>query len=69
MEFIETIRVALLSLHANRLRSSLTILGIIVGIFSIIAVSTVISMLQNSIEDGISFFGKNTFSGRSTIRK
>lgn len=62
MEFFETVRVALTSLHTNRLRSSLTILGIIVGIFSIIAVSTVISMLQNSIEDGISFFGKNTFS-------
>lgn len=62
MDFFETIRVAITSLHANKLRSSLTILGIIVGIFSIIAVSTVISMLQNSIEEGISFFGKNTFS-------
>ena len=61
MEFFEVIRVAFSSLHANKLRSSLTILGIIVGIFSIIAVSTVISMIQNSFEEGISFFGKNTF--------
>ncbi len=61
MDILETIRVAFSSLHANRLRSSLTILGIIVGIFSIIAVSTVISMIQNSFEEGISFFGKNTF--------
>jgi putative ABC transport system permease protein len=58
---METIKVAFSSLHANRLRSSLTILGIIVGIFSIIAISTVISMLQNSIEDGFSMLGQNTF--------
>jgi putative ABC transport system permease protein len=61
MNFLEIITVALQSLRTNKLRSALTILGIIVGIFSIIAVSTVISMMQNSIEEGISFFGKNTF--------
>jgi len=58
---METIFVALRSLTANKLRSSLTILGIIVGIFSIIAISTVISMLQGSIEDGLSGLGQNTF--------
>jgi len=61
MNLLEIISVAFQSLRTNKLRSALTILGIIVGIFSIIAVSTVISMMQNSIEDGISFFGKNTF--------
>ncbi len=58
---IETIRVALTSLKANKLRSSLTILGIVVGIFSIISISTVISMLQKSIEEGVSALGKNVF--------
>lgn len=62
MNFLEIFRVSFQSLSSNKLRSALTILGIIVGIFSIIAVSTVISMLQSSIEDGISFFGKNTFN-------
>jgi putative ABC transport system permease protein len=61
MNFIEIILVSFQSLRSNKLRSLLTILGIVVGIFSIIAVSTVITMLQNSIEEGISFFGKNTF--------
>ncbi|MBU1097166.1 MAG: peptide ABC transporter permease [Ignavibacteriae bacterium HGW-Ignavibacteriae-2] len=61
MNLIEIVRVSLQSLYTNKLRSALTILGIVVGIFSIIAVSTVITMLQNSIEEGISFFGKNTF--------
>ncbi len=58
---MEIIKVALSSLHNNRLRSSLTILGIIVGIFSIIAISTVIAVLQKSIEEGVSQLGQNTF--------
>ncbi|MFC2082159.1 ABC transporter permease [Bacteroidota bacterium] len=58
---METIKVALTSLYANKLRSSLTILGIVVGIFSIIAISTIIEMLQTSIEQGLSQLGQNTF--------
>lgn len=61
MKIFEIISVALSSLRTNRLRSVLTILGIIVGIFSIIAISTVIEMLQTSIESGISQLGQNTF--------
>jgi len=61
MEIFETVKVALGSLKTNRLRSALTILGIIVGIFSIIAISTVIEMLQKSIEEGVSMLGQNTF--------
>lgn len=61
MRIFEFIKIALSSLHANKLRSSLTILGIVVGIFSIISISTLISMLQLSIEEGLSMLGKNTF--------
>lgn len=61
MRFWETLKVALNSLRANKMRSSLTVLGIIIGIFSIISISTVISMLQNSIQEGLSMLGKNTF--------
>ncbi len=61
MKIIEVIKVAFTSLRTNRLRSLLTILGIIVGIFSIITISTVIEMLQKSIADGISQLGQNTF--------
>lgn len=61
MKIIEVIKVAFASLHANKLRSLLTILGIVVGIFSIIAISTVIEMLQSSIEKGVSQLGQNTF--------
>jgi len=61
MKIGETIQVAFGSLRANRLRSALTVLGIVIGIFSIISVSTVIAMLQRSIEDGVSDLSKNTF--------
>ncbi|MEN8192257.1 MAG: ABC transporter permease [Bacteroidota bacterium] len=61
MRFLEIFKVAFTSLKTNKLRSSLTILGIVVGIFSIISISTVISMLQKSIEEGVSYLGSNTF--------
>lgn len=60
-KMIELFKVAMAALHANKLRSSLTMLGIIIGIFSIISISTVISMMQVSIEEGVSALGKNTF--------
>ncbi len=61
MKIFEIFRMSLVSLKTNKLRSSLTMLGIVVGIFSIISISTVISMLQASIEDGVSALGKNVF--------
>ncbi|MGE5679619.1 MAG: ABC transporter permease [Bacillota bacterium] len=61
MRILEILKIALTALRANKLRSSLTILGIIVGIFSIISISTIISMLQGSIEEGTSMLGQNTF--------
>ena len=61
MKFWEVLKVAFASLRGNKLRSSLTVLGIVIGIFSIISISTVITMLQNSISAGLSQLGKNTF--------
>jgi len=61
MKIRQTFAIALQSLKTNKLRTLLTILGVVVGIFSIIVVMTVITMLQNSIEDGVSQLAKNTF--------
>ncbi|MCU7490032.1 MAG: ABC transporter permease [Bacteroidota bacterium] len=61
MKIKEVFLVAFNALKVNKLRSFLTILGIVVGIFSIISISTVIAMLQNSIEEGTSMLGQNTF--------
>ena len=52
---------ALHAIRANKLRSSLTLLGIVVGIFSIISVMTAMDVLRTSIEEGITQLGANTF--------
>jgi putative ABC transport system permease protein len=61
MEFSEIIKIALTSVRANKLRSALTLLGIVVGVFSIIGVMTAVQVLQNSIETGLSALGSHTF--------
>jgi putative ABC transport system permease protein len=61
MQFREIIAMALSSLGANKLRAALTMIGITIGVFSIILVMTAIGALQNSIESGISFLGSNIF--------
>jgi len=57
----ESLVMALFAIKANKLRSILTLLGIVVGIFSIISVMTAMGVLRNSIEEGITQLGANTF--------
>src|SRR3954464_14719922 len=61
MRFSEIVKMAWSSLGANKLRSSLTMVGITIGVFSVISVMTAIGALQYSIENGISFLGSNIF--------
>ncbi len=61
MQFNQIFFLSLQSLKTNRLRTLLTILGIVVGIFSIIVIMTIITMLQTSIQNGVSMLSKNTF--------
>jgi putative ABC transport system permease protein len=61
MQFSEIIKIALTAIRANKLRSTLTLLGVVVGVFSIIGVMTAVQVLQNSIETGLSGLGANTF--------
>ena len=61
MEFIEIIRLSLSAIRANKLRSALTLLGIVIGVFSIIGVMTAVQVLQSGIESGLSNLGANTF--------
>jgi putative ABC transport system permease protein len=61
MEFRESFSMAFNAIRVNKLRSALTLLGIVVGVFSIIAVMTATRVLQNSIENGLSMLGTQTF--------
>jgi putative ABC transport system permease protein len=57
----ETARIALTALRANKLRSALTMLGVAIGVFSVIGVMTALSVIGTSIENGLSFLGSNLF--------
>ena len=61
MKFGQLFAISFQSILNNKLRTSLTVLGVVVGIFSIIVIMTIITMLQNSIEDGLAMLNKNTF--------
>ena len=55
----ENVRLALGSLRENKMRSLLTMLGIIIGIGSVIAIMTVSSSLTTSITDTFAEMGAN----------
>ncbi len=61
MQFREILTMALASVGANKLRSALTMLGITIGVFSVISVMTAIGAVQGSIESGLTLFGSNIF--------
>ena len=61
MLVIESIKMALNSLVKNKLRSILTLLGIAIGLFSIIIVMTAIGAIQGSVESAFNSLGTNNF--------
>lgn len=60
-KFGQILSLSFQSIRGNKLRTSLTVLGVVVGIFSIIVIMTILGMLQGSIESGFSQLNKNTF--------
>ncbi|HEX4321293.1 MAG TPA: ABC transporter permease [Acidobacteriaceae bacterium] len=57
----ESVRMALDTVRANKLRSGLTILGIVIGVTSVIAISSVINGVNNRVDDFVSSLGSNVF--------
>ena len=53
MAFFENISLALGNLRSNKMRSLLTMLGIIIGIAAVIAIETVGSSLSGSVTDSM----------------
>jgi putative ABC transport system permease protein len=63
-ELHESIRMALGAIAAHKLRSALTLLGVMVGVFSIIVVMTAMRVMQSNIERQLSYLGGETFMVR-----
>ena len=62
MNFTEAVYIALSSLWANRLRSLLTLLGIVIGIMSVITVVSFISGLNDYVADKVFNLGPDVFT-------
>ncbi|MFP5277871.1 MAG: ABC transporter permease [Acidobacteriota bacterium] len=59
MKTPESVKLALDTLRANKLRSGLTVLGIVIGVTTVITISSIISGLNNRVSDFVSSLGSN----------
>ena len=70
MEFLATIRIALRALARNKLRSALTMLGIIIGVGAVIAMVALGQGAQEQVQERIAAMGSNLlYVGSGTINK
>src|SRR5215510_9952379 len=61
MKFSEAMRLALATIAAHKLRSFLTLLGIILGVATVIVVVTLVEGFNGYVEDKIANLGSNSF--------
>jgi putative ABC transport system permease protein len=61
MNFVEAIRIALQSLWANKLRSVLTLLGVVIGVAAVIAVVTFVNGINGYVAEKIFNLGADVF--------
>ena len=61
VEFRECVLMAIEAIATHKLRSSLTLLGVLVGVFSIILVMTAMRAMKNNIESEMGRLGSRTF--------
>ena len=65
MQFIEALKLALQSLWANKLRTILTLLGVVIGVASVITVVTLTNGAKHFVTDKINTYGASVV----TVRK
>src|SRR6188472_4484154 len=61
-ELRESVLMAVEAITSHKLRSSLTLLGVLIGVFSIILVMTAMRAMQNKVEKGLGQLGSRTFA-------
>src|ERR1700761_5537468 len=70
----ETVTMAMSTLRSNKMRSGLTILGIVIGVMTVITISSVVNGLNQSVSGLVESLGSNVlfvfrfpaFTGRPT---
>ena len=63
---VESVRMSVSNIRQNRMRSFLTILGIMIGVTAVIALVTTISGVSSSISDSFSSMGASTMTLSAT---
>ncbi len=58
---MEQIHIAFLSIKANRLRSALALLGMVIGVFTVIGMQSVMAGYSQKVESDLNVLGANTF--------
>jgi len=58
-ELKESMFIALKAIRANKIRSALTMLGIVIGVTSVVVMTTAIKGIDNSFQNGISALGSD----------
>jgi putative ABC transport system permease protein len=66
--FLENIKEAITSIFSNKMRSVLTMLGIIIGISAVITITTIGSSIQSTLTSTLNSLGGNTISVYLTPR-
>jgi putative ABC transport system permease protein len=59
---IDDLRLALAALNGHKLRSGLTLLGIVIGVFTVVAMMALLNGLQKSIDKQMGALGANVFA-------
>ena len=62
MGIIEALRMAVDALRAHKMRSSLTLLGMVIGVFAIIVSVTAVEVIDVYFKEKLQFLGSSTFS-------
>jgi putative ABC transport system permease protein len=63
---LDDLRLALSALGAHRLRAGLTLLGIVIGVFTVVAMMALLNGLQSSIDKNMGGLGANVFQIQRT---
>jgi putative ABC transport system permease protein len=62
MNVLESISIALTSVKTHKIRAGLTLLSISIGVFTIVAIGSIVSALEYTVTEEMNNLGDNSFA-------